>query len=519
MTRLRKLNSDQLGQKGESRFREICSDAKLVCNGSTYDRTGWDFIVEFPFDLSESITTLDKRQVPLSCHIQVKTMWADNNAFSVRLSSAERLAKEPKPTFFCIFKVDDNLNFVAAYLLFVLDDLLEKILKRLREEHAKGVAGSNLNQKSIRFNVDSSKGFMQPTGSGLREALAMLCEPDPDACMRKKSEQLKNLGFEANAYQAETTFVLEDDNEIVEVLLGLKSVQVSKFRAFETRFGVKLPLTDQTSEQGVMHIQPEPADQCVVTVKGEGVPMPAAFQADIFLPPIVVPKESSMLLIRAKSFEIQVRQRKISFSTNPEVATSIRQTFQEWIQFFRMLVILSQGVGTVTVVPTKLARGSMPIKLDEALNLADHSNMLKAFECAAVLFELAGALQPAVLQADVLAVGGRIIGIAELFANPSSAPSLKFRSPWQDDKIAPEVIDVLYVDAIEVAGVQLAFSAIAEMTHQFDGSILQWVSRTIRPREITIVRDLKEDYERFCERSKSETGISTVMIATYETPG
>ena len=64
----RKLNSDQLGKKGEDRFSELCSDAGLVCNKSTYDRTGWDFIVEFLFD-SDPKVTLDKRQAPLSCPV------------------------------------------------------------------------------------------------------------------------------------------------------------------------------------------------------------------------------------------------------------------------------------------------------------------------------------------------------------------------------------------------------------------------------------------------------------------
>src|SRR5215211_3453231 len=44
------LNSDELGEKGQHRFAELCEDAKLTCNPSQRDRTGWDFIVEFPFD-------------------------------------------------------------------------------------------------------------------------------------------------------------------------------------------------------------------------------------------------------------------------------------------------------------------------------------------------------------------------------------------------------------------------------------------------------------------------------------
>src|SRR3974377_1161280 len=70
------LNPDQLGQKGEAHFKEICSDKKLICNQTLYDRSGWDFIVEFPYQQSSMQSSLDSRHSPISCHVQVKTMWS-----------------------------------------------------------------------------------------------------------------------------------------------------------------------------------------------------------------------------------------------------------------------------------------------------------------------------------------------------------------------------------------------------------------------------------------------------------
>ena len=91
------LTSDELGQKGENRFAEICNDAKLIRNSSSdQDRTGWDYIVEFGQEPPSGDTTLDTRRLPLSIHAQVKTMWKNGNRFKMRLSAAERLAKEPK---------------------------------------------------------------------------------------------------------------------------------------------------------------------------------------------------------------------------------------------------------------------------------------------------------------------------------------------------------------------------------------------------------------------------------------
>ncbi len=110
------LSSDPLGAKGESRFQEICEDAGLICNKATRDRGGWDFIVEFQFEDAEEDYSLDSRTIPLSCHVQVKTLLAQNDRFKVRLSAAERLAKEIKPAFIYVFKVV-GIQFTEAYLI------------------------------------------------------------------------------------------------------------------------------------------------------------------------------------------------------------------------------------------------------------------------------------------------------------------------------------------------------------------------------------------------------------------
>ena len=39
----RRLSADELGDKGENRFAEICTDAGLIANKQHRDRTGKDF--------------------------------------------------------------------------------------------------------------------------------------------------------------------------------------------------------------------------------------------------------------------------------------------------------------------------------------------------------------------------------------------------------------------------------------------------------------------------------------------
>jgi hypothetical protein len=179
-----------------------------------------------------------------------------------------------------------------------------------------------------------------------------------------------------------------------------------------------------------------------------------------------------------------------------------------------MLTILSRDNASIALRPRHLAPTTLPIKLSQ-VGEHQYDPVLKIFESAQELIRRAGALDFAVSHAAVIESGHRIVGIAQMFSAPDSAPSLQFSSPWPHDAILPEVIDVLYIDAIEFGGIALAFSAIAKMTSSVEAELLQWESRSITPIEIAVVRDLASDYEAFSDRSKAEIGIDTVMMATY----
>jgi hypothetical protein len=45
-----KLTPEDLGDASAFKFKLLCSQARLVCNKSSRDPGGWDFIVEFPYD-------------------------------------------------------------------------------------------------------------------------------------------------------------------------------------------------------------------------------------------------------------------------------------------------------------------------------------------------------------------------------------------------------------------------------------------------------------------------------------
>jgi hypothetical protein len=70
----RPLLPEKLGEKGESRFKEFCTDANLIANKAAIDAMGWDYLVECPYPDPDATTPLDKRPHPIECKIQVKTV-------------------------------------------------------------------------------------------------------------------------------------------------------------------------------------------------------------------------------------------------------------------------------------------------------------------------------------------------------------------------------------------------------------------------------------------------------------
>jgi hypothetical protein len=114
---------------------------------------------------------------------------------------------------------------------------------------------------------------------------------------------------------------------------------------------------------------------------------------------------------------------------------------------------------------------------------------------------------------EILPAASRYVGIAGLFSS-SNVQQLSFQANWPTGA-PPDEIVALFIDAVQIAGVKLAFSCIATMALEAgddgEGGVLRWASRAIKGREIISVRNYSEDYEKFAERSRTETGIDTVI--------
>ena len=513
-----KLNSDELGKKGEARFSEICSDAKLIRNPSTdHDRAGWDYIVEFDQQPPSGGATLDTRRSPLSSHVQVKTMWKSSDRFRMRLSAAERLAKEPKPAFVYVFKVKKDLSFVSAHLVHILDENLARILKRLRSEEAKGTNPSRINRKYISFQASSCGQTIATTGDAFRRAVSESCGPDLDAYIERKRAQLQTLGFETARFQTTTTFKVDSFAGFVDGLLGLRELEVTAGRTFETRFGIKLSLNESNFSKAVMRIQPGKADSCIITVREAPLAAPAVFSADIIFPPMKgLPREHVKFLVRTQLFRLLVDSNKIQFSTEEETISAANLKIDDWLNFFRMLVALCRGA-EMTIKPQRFSEASFPLKLPDLTLQEVFEDLRGALEAAKRLLRLAGAPEPDVSIEGIAAIGPALIKLDRLFSDPASASPIGFAVDWPPQTSVPDKLDFLYVNYVRMIDVTLAHYSVAEMVPQTKEGRIVWKSKTVNPCEITFIRNFPGDYERFVERAKRTVKVAGSMVAEPHT--
>ena len=171
----------------------------------------------------------------------MKTQWIRKDLrFDMSLSAAQRLARDPGPSLVLVLiaerpKEGRDPTVAKCYLIHLIDTNLERILKRLREADAATKARPR-GKQTISFDPKSAGLPVEPMGAGLRTALLTVCGNDPHDYIARKSEQLRNLGYEDGRYRLQTTVVANNIDEIVELMLGLRPVTIEKFATYDMRF-------------------------------------------------------------------------------------------------------------------------------------------------------------------------------------------------------------------------------------------------------------------------------------------
>lgn len=342
----RVLTPDELGEAGETLFANLCVRAGFTCNKSNRDRTGWDFVVEFPMAGPEA-GALDAR-LPTACVIQLKST-ATAGPVKLSLSAIERLAKDLRPAFVVVLRLSPEGEGRAGYLIHLLGPALARVLHRLRTAHAQG--RFDLNKLTITFDPARFGTRFSPAPDAFGDALRRACGPDPAEYSREKQRQLDELGYEDGGLEAEALFWVESADHLSDVVLGLKPLRPEQLRAYDRRFGIRLPYAGQALD-GLeeLRIEPPSMGRCTVAIRGAGLSPAAVFEAEMFAGLPALAGEGAWLLVRHADFTLKFSAGAAAFNTMDLFDTTPR-SLPRWIHLLRGLGHLAKGDGVITLTP------------------------------------------------------------------------------------------------------------------------------------------------------------------------
>jgi len=515
----RKLNSDQLGKKGESRFPELCVDAGLVPNGSTWDRRGWDFIVDWPH--SDDALAYDSRPAPLSCLVQLKTVWTSSKTIKLRLSSIEHLAKDARPTFIYVLRVTDDLSFVDARIVHLGGDFLALILRELRKARQKGAAPNKID---IRIPLDRWFDTIPADGKSLRSAMESAVGASQSEYAAEKQRQLRELGYEKGGHFLTTTLKGDNVDHLVEAFLGLRRIDVVNTRAVERRFEIDVPIPELDGISGSIEVNPTPRDTCTVLVRSAPGAPPFRFRGKMYgVPGSLLPADQLRVVIRTELFDLLLRADlpenrrpsvNLTLRTDGEKIGKVHTKAADWEAFYSFLAVLGESTLVMEIQPKKASQpliGTISIDRDELAARWRRPARLSAI--AAEVLNRAGWPETKLKIEDISAAGEALEVLHAMISNPTDLTRLSFNMEKTPDAVDGDVCDMLFIDRFALGDYCIAYAAEIQLTAQVGEDKIVCAGSVPKFRDLARIKLSTEAYDRYIALIRERTGLKSYIAA------
>lgn len=480
------LTPEQLGEAGESKFRLLCAQAKLICNKSSRDMTGWDFLVESPVDQERGLT-LDQRECT-SCLIQLKsTTNVDRGLVLLRLSAIERLAKDPRPAAVIVFHLHPDGEPIAGYLVHLIDAPLAHVLKRLRATEASGTR--SVNHTTVTFNYRKVGTRFDLTPEGLGIAIATMCGDSPAAYVSEKQHQLTELGYERGRWQFNALVRIEDPHEFNDVLLGLKPIRPERLDIYDARFGILIGHAVPPSLlPDEIQLTPPRIGDCEVCFRGPPLAPAVVFACEAYIGPPMAEIGGPDILIRHPDFLVRCRPDGLRFETTHVEASP--RPLDRWVLLLRALSHVASGQGNITIAGV----GSLPtltLSLDGAMDgpyVEDLPRLAHFVEGWQQLLNSAGVKSITELAMGELWKASSARAIVEMLLNPKPRTRLEIQQIDGMDSAAS--VEALLFGTCRLADAAISYCAKVQLaaTHE-----TRWKYRSTAFTLLDIRRAVEDD--------------------------
>lgn len=367
-----------IGKAGEKAFDLLCTNDGLICNKSVEDMAGWDFLVQADLDRLPGVS-LDHRPAPLAAFFQVKSAGRPIQRVGLRLSNAERMIKELKPTF--IFLNDCLNGQTRRTVAHIGSAAIEFILKKLRSIDPDK---SSVNKINVHIPRDIFENRNLGASDNILDAIKYFVPDGMEAYATRKHEVLKMAGFTQSSYEA--SFVTDggvDFDAMVSLLLGEREeVPVKSFTMHETRFGIRKISAGPVDAR--MSVQPKPVGIAQVVFRGHDPRLVASFECDVFVPGIPgLPEDQFRIRLKHKQFDFSIGTSAHHFKFASNLKHRELFAWSELRNQILLAEIFAGGEASFTCYSDgrPFARGHLTSELKSRHSLDDVLRACAAFDC------------------------------------------------------------------------------------------------------------------------------------------
>jgi hypothetical protein len=262
-------------KSAEHYFAMLCTDAGVTCNRSSdEDIAGWDYILHFPIE-PNNILPMDEQPGAESALVQVKSI--NGHPFSVRikLSNAQRMAKESLPYFIVLVVGHEPDRRVLARHFWVSE--IESALKRVREAEASG-QHDRLNRQRITFQLTDADDHTNDLLDWMQSTIRGISGDYRSS----KNEITKTIGFEKNCARVELSISGSRD-EYVDWELGIgEQPAISSYTFSRERFGIAIPDQLLNAPGGTISVKPE-GQPCLLTLRHQSAVAKITFAGRLYV--------------------------------------------------------------------------------------------------------------------------------------------------------------------------------------------------------------------------------------------
>ena len=327
-----------IANAAEKSFDSLCR-LKFVVSKPDEDRLGWDRFVEAlsPIDKPKAA---DKHTNQPKFLVQIKGSQRADGNLNLKLSTLKTFVLQPLPSIVVHCHLDENLKLAECRALLISEELIARILKRLREASRDG---ERLNE--IFVGVSSEGGWKAITEDNVDTVFSELIGRNFPKYVSTKEKILHEAGYGQGRYTMNVTMRADRGIEqIVEAFMGSNDgIPVEINSAEEVRFDIPLPSDDGPSAgPGLLKITPPKLGPIQLVLSnqllGESVRLAGFIQHGGF------PKFFCFVRVEGGTFEFMTRadyetkRQKINFKLKPDTP----HAFLDWVATDKAILAMNK---------------------------------------------------------------------------------------------------------------------------------------------------------------------------------